>query len=80
MLQAYRYCGLTFLKFGKKVSPGVMYCEDDLYSGRRPAVELWRDGTVTSHDLPEGVIEEMARVRMPDWASEYKIKRFKSRS
>lgn len=80
MLQAYRYGGQLFLKFGRKQTPGVMYRQGDLAAGLRPDVELWRDGTITYHDRPEGVITQMKRVRMPVWASMYTIKRFKARS
>ena len=80
MLQAYRYRGLTFLKFGRKATPGVMYLEENARAGLRPNVELWRDGTVTYLDRPEGNISQLKRVPVPVWAGYYKIKRFKSRS
>lgn len=80
-LKAYRYGGQTYLKFGsKKSSPGVMYRQGDLAAGLRPEVELWRDGTVTYHDRPEGTVDQMKRVALPAWAYMYDIKPFKSRS
>jgi hypothetical protein len=79
-IQAYLYGGQTYLKFGKKASPGVMYRQQDLKTGLRPDVELWRDGTVTYHDRPEGVVSQMKRRAIPAWAYEYEIKHFKSRS
>lgn len=79
-IQAYRYGGQTFLKFGKKASPGVMYGLQDLQSGKRPDVELWRDGTITYQDRPEGDISQMKKVALTPMAWDYKIRRFKSRS
>jgi hypothetical protein len=79
-IQAYLYGGQTFLKFGKKASPGVMYRLRDLETGQRPDVELWRDGTITYHDRPEGDVSLMRKVTIPLWAYDYKIKRFKGRS
>jgi len=81
MVKAYRYGGIIYLKMGsRKSKPGVMYSRDDLATGRRPAVELWRDGTVTYHDRPEGTIDQMTFVRLPAWAYAYDITPFKSRS
>lgn len=79
MIQAYRYGGQVFLKFGRKASAGVMYRERDLKAGTRPDVELWADGTVTYMDRPSGDISMMTRVRAPRWASKYQINRFQSR-
>lgn len=79
MIQAYRYRGFTYLKFGKKNSPGVMYDPDDVQNRCRPAVELWRDGTVTFEGRPEGDITMMKKVKLPAWAYQ-PIKRFKARS
>lgn len=79
-IQAYTYGGVTYLKFGRKASPGVMYRRQDTVTGLRPDVELWRDGTITYHDRPEGEISQMRKTRIPAWAYEYEIKRFKSRS
>ena len=80
MIKAYRYGGVIYLKFGRKASPGVMYSWGDVESGIRPDVELWRDGTVTFHDRPEGTIDDMTRVPMPAWAYGLRPRRFKSRS
>ena len=81
MVKAYRYGGRIYLKRGsRKSSPGVMYSREDLQSGRRPEVELWRDGTITYCDRPEGTIAQMAFIAMPAWAYDYQIKSFKSRS
>ena len=80
-LKAYRYGDRIYLKFGsKKSSPGVMYSREDLQSGRRPEVELWRDGTVTFCDRPEGTIDQMHFTALPAWSYDYSIKPFKSRS
>lgn len=80
MIQALIYRGVTYLKRGKKKTPGVMYSKQDLETGRRPAVELWRDGTVTFEDRPEGDIS-MIRIRtFPLWAYGKRIRRFKARS
>jgi len=80
-LKAYLYGGRKYLKFGsKKSSPGVMYSQEDLASGLRPTVELWRDGTVTFHDRPEGTIDQMTFTTFPLWAYGKEIKPFKSRS
>ncbi len=79
MIQALTYRGIIYLKFGKKTSPGVMYSKRDLETGERPAVELWRDGTVTFEDRPEGDVS-MIKVRtFPLWAYGKKIRRFRSR-
>ena len=65
-IKAYRYGGRVYLKLGpKKSSPGVMYSKEDLESGLRPPVELWRDGTVTFHDRPEGTIDQMSFTTFP---------------
>lgn len=80
MIQAFRYLGLTFVKFGKKATPGVMYLEENARSGERPDVELWRDGTITYMDRPEGTISQMERVPLPAWAKKYDLKKFKPRS
>jgi hypothetical protein len=81
MIKAYKYGGQTFLKYGKtKTSPGVMYRREDLERGTRPDVELWRDGTITYHDRPEGEISQMRVTKIPGWAYQHLIKRFKSRS
>jgi len=79
-IQAFLYRGVTYLKFGRKTTPGVMYRLQDLETGRRPDVELWRDGTITYHDRPEGDISILRKVTIPLWGYDYKIKRFKSRS
>jgi hypothetical protein len=80
-IKAYRYCGVTFLKFGsRKSSPGVLYQLKDLQTGLRPNTELWRDGTITYHDRPEGTVDQMSAARLPSWAYDYEIKPFKSRS
>ncbi len=80
-IKAYRYGGIIYLKFGsRKSAPGVMYRKQDLVTGLRPDVELWRDGTVTYHDRPEGTIDQMSITRLPSWAYDYEIKPFKSRS
>jgi hypothetical protein len=80
MIQAFKYHGLTFVKFGRKATPGVMYLEKNARAGKRPDVELWRDGTITYMDRPEGEITEMRRVRLPLWVYRYDLKKFKPRS
>ena len=79
-VQAFRYGGQTFLKLGKKAAPGVMYRLRDLQTGQRPDVELWRDGTITHHDRPEGDVSLMRKTTTPLWAYDYEIRTFKSRS
>ena len=79
-VQAFLYRGVTYLKLGKKESPGVMYSRQDLEQQRRPAVELWRDGTVTFHDRPEGDISLMHKIPTPEWAYRDPIIPYKSRS
>lgn len=80
-IKAYWYGGRIYLKFGsRKSDPGVMYSREDLHTGRRPDVELWRDGTVTFCDRPEGTISQMSARSLPFWAYDHEIKRFKSRS
>ena len=80
-IKAYRYGGRVYLKLGsKKSSPGVMYSKEDLQSGLRPAVELWRDGTITFHDRPEGTIDQMSFTTFPLWSYGKELKPFKSRS
>lgn len=80
MIQAYKYGGKIYLKFGKKTSPGVLYSSRDLCAGLRPSVELWRDGTVTFHDRPEGIVSQLKRVALPKWAGDCSTRRFKARS
>ena len=80
MIQAYLYRGVTYLKFGKKASPGPMHTRRDLEFRKRPEVELWRDGTITFGDRPEGDISMMRKVTIPLWGYDYPVKRFKARS